>query len=156
MMGLCPRGIGRCGLGLKDHKNIMKRHLSALTKVGTSSAMGRGVIGLSQIFLRLARSLVAAGVVLASGVALGADAAVKPAVSAELSKLVDLSNQQRDRMIAEHDALARQLRDATEEKRREIYEKMSEQKKAFEAAQSALHKRIREEQRAQRSLQRSR
>lgn len=40
MMGLCPRGIGRCGLGLKDHKNIMKRHLSALTKVGTSSAMG--------------------------------------------------------------------------------------------------------------------
>jgi hypothetical protein len=48
------------------------------------------------------------------------------------------------------------LKDATEEKRREIYEKMNEQKKAFEAAQSALHKRIRDEQRAQRSQQRSR
>ena len=74
----------------------------------------------------------------------------------DLQKLVEQSNQQRDRMIAEHDALARQLKDATEEKRREIYEKMNEQKKAFEAAQSALHKRIRDEQRAQRSLQRSR
>ncbi len=111
---------------------------------------------LFQIFLRSARLLFAVGVGLTSGAALAADAAAKPAVSVELSKLVDLSNQQRDRMIAEHDALARQLRDATEEKRREIYEKMSEQKKAFEAAQSALHKRIREEQRAQRSLQRSR
>ena len=75
---------------------------------------------------------------------------------AELQKLVEQSNQQRDRMIAEHDALARQLKDASEEKRREIYEKMSEQKKAFEAAQSALHKRIRDEQRAQRSQQRPR
>jgi Skp family chaperone for outer membrane proteins len=74
----------------------------------------------------------------------------------DLQKLVEQSNQQRDRMIAEHDALARQLKDATEEKRREVYEKMNEQKKAFEAAQSALHKRIRDEQRAQRALQRSR
>lgn len=75
---------------------------------------------------------------------------------ADLQKLVEQSIQQRDRMISEHDALARQLKDATEEKRREIYEKMNEQKKAFEAAQSALHKRIRDEQRAQRSQQRSR
>ena len=82
------------------------------------------------------------------------DSAAKAPV--ELQKLVEQSNLQRDRMIAEHDALARQLKDATEEKRREIYEKMNEQKKAFEAAQSALHKRIRDEQRAQRALQRSR
>lgn len=114
------------------------------------------MFGPFQTFLRIARPLFVIVVMLTSVVALGADAAAKPAVSAELSKLVDLSNQQRDRMIAEHDALARQLKDATEEKRREIYEKMSEQKKAFEAAQSALHKRIREEQRAQRALQRSR
>ena len=86
----------------------------------------------------------------------GPKAPTKPAAPVELQKLVDQSNQQRDRMISEHEALARQLKDATEEKRREIYEKMSEQKKAFEAAQSALHKRIREEQRAQRALQRSR
>ncbi len=83
-----------------------------------------------------------------------ADSAAK--APAELQKLVEQSNQQRDRMIAEHDALARQLKDASEDKRREIYEKMSEQKKAFEAAQSALHKRIRDEQRAQRSQQRPR
>ena len=83
-----------------------------------------------------------------------ADSAAK--APAELQKLVEQSNQQRDRMIAEHDALARQLKDATEDKRREIYEKMNEQKKAFEAAQSALHKRIRDEQRAQRAQQRSR
>lgn len=75
---------------------------------------------------------------------------------ADLQKLVEQSIQQRDRMISEHDALARQLKDATEDKRREIYEKMNEQKKAFEAAQSALHKRIRDEQRAQRAQQRSR
>jgi len=86
----------------------------------------------------------------------GPNAPVRPAAPVELQKLVEQSNQQRDRMIAEHESLARQLKDATEEKRREIYEKMSEQKKAFEAAQSALHKRIREEQRAQRALQRSR
>ncbi|MFM8338072.1 MAG: hypothetical protein ACKODK_21155 [Opitutaceae bacterium] len=101
------------------------------------------------------------GIGMALGGASFAGAAVPAADSsakapAELQKLVEQSNQQRDRMIAEHDALARQLKDATEEKRREIYEKMSEQKKAFEAAQSALHKRIREEQRAQRALVRSR
>ena len=60
----------------------------------------------------------------------------RPDAPADLRKLVEQSNQQRDRLIAEHDALARQLKDATEEKRREIYEKMSEQKQAFEAAQS--------------------
>jgi hypothetical protein len=107
----------------------------------------------SSQFVRLA---VACGALWAAAAARGGEAPAKPAVSSELAKLVDLSNQQRDRMIAEHDALARQLKDATEEKRKEIYEKMSEQKKAFEAAQSALHKRIREEQRAQRALQRSR
>lgn len=115
-----------------------------------------GVILPAQRPSKFVRLAVVCGALLAAGAARGGEAPVKPAVSAELAKLVDLSNQQRDRMIAEHDALARQLKDATEEKRKEIFEKMSEQKKAFEAAQSALHKRIREEQRAQRALQRSR
>jgi gas vesicle protein len=109
-----------------------------------------------QSFPLFARCAAVCGLLAIAGVARGAEAPAKPAGAAELAKLVDLANQQRDRMIAEHDALARQLKDATEEKRKEIYEKMSEQKKAFEAAQSALHKRIREEQRAQRALQRSR
>lgn len=85
-----------------------------------------------------------------------AKAPVRPDAPADLHRLVEQAGRQRDQMIAEHDALARQLKDASEEKRREIYDKMSEQKKAFEAAQSALHKRIREEQRAQRALQRPR
>lgn len=114
-----------------------------------------GVIRIPHHLIRLMAIAVFSGS-LAWGAATSSssDSAAKPAV--DLQKLVEQSNQQRDRMIAEHDALARQLKDATEEKRREIYEKMNEQKKAFEAAQSALHKRIRDEQRAQRSLQRSR
>lgn len=105
---------------------------------------------------RSAQCVALCGLLAFTGVARGGEVPAKAAASAELAKLVDLSNQQRDRMIAEHDALARQLKDATEEKRKEIYERMSEQKKAFEAAQSSLHKRIREEQRAQRALQRTR
>ena len=111
-------------------------------------------------FLQPVRVALATALLACGNFAAAADAASKaparPSAPVELQKLVDQSNQQRDRMIAEHEALARQLKDATEEKRREIFEKMSEQKKAFEAAQSALHKRIREEQRAQRALQRAR
>ena len=122
--------------------------------------IGERVSFLFQSFIRLIGVALMSGGLVLGGVARAADAALKsptkPEAPAELQKLVEQSNQQRDRMIAEHDALARQLKDATEEKRREIYEKMSEQKKAFEAAQSALHKRIREEQRAQRALVRSR
>ena len=99
--------------------------------------------------------MLAAGAI-ASAAEVPSGSPARPDAPADLRKLVEQSNQQRDRLIAEHDALARQLKDATEEKRREIYEKMSEQKQAFEAAQSALHKRIRDEQRAQRALQRSR
>ena len=53
-------------------------------------------------------------------------------------------------MIAEYEALAKQLKDATEAQKKVILEKMQERKKAFEEAQNALHKQIRDEQRRQR------
>jgi biopolymer transport protein ExbB/TolQ len=65
----------------------------------------------------------------------------------ELQKLVEQVSAQREKMIADHDALARQLKQATEEQRKAILAQMHEQKKEFEAAQSALHKQIRDEQR---------
>lgn len=71
---------------------------------------------------------------------------VRPA-SNDLQKLIAEITSQRDRMIADHEALAKKLKDATETERKEILERMSEQKKAFEAAQSMLHKSIRDEQR---------
>ena len=101
--------------------------------------------------------VLAGGVALAqSGSAEGAksvmakDATRKSSVSADLQKLLEQINSQRERMISDHDALAKQLKDATDEQRKAIMEKMQEQKKAFEAAQSNLHKQIRDEQRRQR------
>ena len=101
-----------------------------------------------------ARALFAVAL-LAAGTALcGADAkspvAAKDLAVGSLQRLMEQASSQRERMIAEHEALAKQLREATEEQRRAILEKMQEQKKAFEAAQSALHKQIRDEQRRQR------
>jgi gas vesicle protein len=70
--------------------------------------------------------------------------------AADMKKLMQELNVQRDSMIAEHEALAKKLKDATDEQRQAILEKMAEQKKAFEEATSALHKQIRDEQRRQR------
>ncbi len=69
---------------------------------------------------------------------------------AELAKTKEQANAQRDKMIAEYETLAKQLKDATEEQKKAILAKMEERKKAFEEAQSALHKQIRDEQRRQR------
>lgn len=82
-------------------------------------------------------------------------AAKEPARSAaaaatDVQKLMSQINVQRDKMIADHEALAKQLKEATDEQRKVIMEKMHEQKKAFEAVQSALHRQIRDEQRRQR------
>ncbi len=76
------------------------------------------------------------------------DAAAK--VRADAAKSREQANAQRDRMIAEYEALAKQLKDATEAQKKVILEKMQERKKAFEEAQNALHKQIRDEQRRQR------
>ena len=104
------------------------------------------------------RHLVAAAIFMICAAAISAQpaAAAKekarkgPASAADLKKLVEQVDAQREKMIAEHDALAKQLKDATEEDRKKIMEKMREQKKAFEEAQSALHKRIRDDLRQQR------
>lgn len=81
------------------------------------------------------------------GAAVREKAQTARATSADLQKLVQQIGSQREKMIADHEALAKQLKDATDEQRKAIMEKMQEQKKAFEAAQSALHKQIRDEQR---------
>ena len=70
--------------------------------------------------------------------------------AADIQKLVQQLGAQRDSMINEHEALAKQLKDATDAQKKGILEKMAEQKKAFEEATSALHKQIRDEQRRQR------
>jgi K+/H+ antiporter YhaU regulatory subunit KhtT len=93
-----------------------------------------------------------------SGGLYGADAPASPAAkakmqapsAADMKKLVQELNVQRDSMISEHEALAKKLKDATAEQRQAILDKMAEQKKAFEEATSALHKQIRDEQRRQR------
>jgi len=87
--------------------------------------------------------------------AYAADSAAEKARSAaasapDLQRLVQQLGAQRDSMISEHEALAKQLKDATDVQKKAILEKMADQKKAFEEATSALHKQIRDEQRRQR------
>ena len=74
-------------------------------------------------------------------------AQVSTAARAELQKK---ANDQRDTMIAEHEALAKQLKDATEAQKKEILAKMQEQKKKFEEVIGALHRQMREEIRERR------
>ena len=73
-----------------------------------------------------------------------------PMSPAEIRKLFEELSKQRDVMIADYEALAKQMRTATEEQKKQIREKMEAQKKAFEEATNALHKQIRDEQRKQR------
>jgi len=74
----------------------------------------------------------------------------KETMAADMQKLMQQLNAQRDSMISEYEALSKKLKDATDEQRKAILDKMAEQKKAFEEATSALHKQIRDEQRRQR------
>ena len=69
---------------------------------------------------------------------------------AELRKLYEEASKQRDLIIADFETLAKQMKDATEEQKKEIKEKMEQQWKAFEEVTNALHKQIRDEQRKQR------
>ncbi|MEI6465867.1 MAG: hypothetical protein WCQ89_14175 [Verrucomicrobiota bacterium] len=104
--------------------------------------------------LSLLRLLAVALCVMSAGV-WAADSVVEKskstaAAAADIQKLVQQLGVQRDSMISEHEALAKQLKDATEVQKKAILEKMAAQKKAFEEATSALHKQIRDEQRRQR------
>lgn len=69
---------------------------------------------------------------------------------AELKKLLEEVSKERDVMIAEFDALAKQMKDASEEKKKEIREKLEAQSRKFEEVSNALLKLIRDEQRKQR------
>ena len=95
----------------------------------------------------------------------GADSKVKSAAAAvkdkdrtkkggtsasDIRQLHEELSKQRDLMIADFDVLAKQMKDATEEQKKQIKEKMEAQKKAFEVVTNALHKQIREEQRKER------
>ena len=99
-------------------------------------------------------ALIALAAVLAGATASAGEAPAamaKPAQpGGDLQKLVQQLGQQRDSMIAEHESLAKQLKDASDTQRKAILEKMAEQKKAFEEATAALHRQIRDEQRRQR------
>lgn len=106
------------------------------------------------------RLLVVALFALAAGAGFAADAAseAKAAMekqkvksAADVKKALEEVSKQRDQFISEYEALARQLKAATEEQKQQIREKMESQKKQFEDATNALHKAIRDEQRKLRS-----
>lgn len=83
------------------------------------------------------------------------DRAKKSGTSAsDIRKLHEELSKQRDLLIADFDVLAKQMKDATEDQKKQIKEKMEAQKKAFEVVTSALHKQIREEQRKERQNKR--
>lgn len=65
-------------------------------------------------------------------------------------RLVEQATAQRERMLAEHAALTKQLKTATEEQRKAILARLEEQRKAFDESQRTLAKLIRDEQRRQR------
>ena len=67
-----------------------------------------------------------------------------------LQDLLRQLQQNRDALIADHDALAKRLKTATDAEKKAIKEKMEAQMKQFDAQQAAIHKQIRDEQRRQR------
>lgn len=74
----------------------------------------------------------------------------KGSAATSMQALIKELNQRRELLIADHDALAKRLKEATEEEKKAIKEKMEAHMKAFETQQKALHKQIRDEQRRQR------
>jgi spore cortex formation protein SpoVR/YcgB (stage V sporulation) len=80
----------------------------------------------------------------------GRPEAVDAARAASAQKLVEQATAQRERMLADHAALTKQLKTATEEQRKAILARLEEQRKAFEESQRTLAKLIRDEQRRQR------
>jgi hypothetical protein len=108
----------------------------------------------------LAAAIFAAGVAMCEGAeaapakqdaaAAAKEKARKGTGSADVQKLIEQLRDQRDALIKDHDALAKELKDATEEQKKAIRAKMEARMKEFEEAQSTLAKQIRDEQRRQR------
>lgn len=67
---------------------------------------------------------------------------------ADVQKLIDQFNAQRDTVIADRQALLNQLKNATTEQRKAILEKMQAQQKDLVEAQRALGKQIRDDLRS--------
>jgi hypothetical protein len=121
-------------------------------------------LGVFMTFLSSASRLVAVAL-LALGTSLAAAEGGKPAdvkassvdaakekikkgmTVAEARKLYSELSKQRDVLISELENLLRQMKDATEERKKEIKEQMEKQKKNFDEVTNALHKQIRDEQR---------
>jgi hypothetical protein len=105
--------------------------------------------GLTAGVVRAAESNTAAAAKKSSA-ATAAKETAKKTSPAEMRKLLEEVSKQRDVMIAEYDALAKQMKDASEEKKKEIREKLEAQSRKFDEVTNALLKQIRDEQRKQR------
>lgn len=108
--------------------------------------------------MKLPHKALLIGAILASaGLASAADSApsiqrptksdVASAKSPDLQKLIDLFNSKRDSMLADREALLNQLKNATEEQRKAILDKIKAEQKDRIEEQRALGKQIRDEMR---------
>lgn len=120
--------------------------------VGTGLAIG--VCSLSMTIPRSSLRLVATALIVAGVSLCGAETAPAAATKAKAQAQLNSTSraevqrkvsEQRDAMIASHEALAKQLKDATEAQRKAILENMQAEKKKFEEMMNALHKQIRDE-----------
>ena len=84
-----------------------------------------------------------------SGAAAAKDSAKASATDTRKATLEQIKAKS-DKMVAEHEALRKQLKDATDAQRKEIIAKLEEQKKNFEESINALHKALREDERKRR------
>ena len=74
----------------------------------------------------------------------------KAKAAADSEKLAEKVKAQRENMLKEYGLLQAQLKDATDEKRKEILQKLEEKQKAFAEANAALAKQIQEDIRRRR------
>ena len=79
-----------------------------------------------------------------------AAAETKAKATADSEKLTEKVKAQRENMLKEYGALQAQLKDATDEKRKEILQKLEEKQKAFAEANATLAKQIQEDIRKRR------
>lgn len=89
----------------------------------------------------LAALAVGSGLFAADAAANAAKAAATKAASEAAKKDTEKFNTQRDKILANREALTKQLKDATEEQRKEIFKKM----KDLEDAQTEMSRQIRDE-----------
>ena len=124
--------------------NLQRFAVVALFAIGVSVAGAQTTGGKEKVSAQDAKS---------SAAAAAKDRAKSGPTGQGLRDLINELKQDREKMIADHTALAKQLKDATEQEKKAIKEKMERQMKAFEERQATLHKQLRDEQRRQRTVQ---